>query len=70
MKQQLPLRVKKYLLGPAEKAQIIAEMRAAVRPLPVEAWAMQFHRLPATIVKIATEAGVQFGEVSHDRRGW
>ena len=55
--QKFTLRVKKYLLGPEEKAQIIAGMKAAPG-LSAIAYAQEFKRLPATIVKIAAEAGI------------
>jgi hypothetical protein len=51
------LRVRKDLLGPAEKAQIIAGMKKTPG-LSAVAYAQEFKRLPATIVKIAAEAGI------------
>lgn len=50
-------RLRTDLLGPEEKAEIIAAMRALDRPL--ETWVGQFRRLPATIQKIAAEAGIK-----------
>lgn len=55
--QRLPIRIKKYLLGPAEKAEIIAGMKKTPG-LSALAYAQEFKRLPATIVKIAAEAGI------------
>ena len=55
--QQMSLKIRKDLMGSSEKAKIVAAMR---RQLPKHAWvwAMEFKRLPATIKKIAAEAGV------------
>lgn len=54
----LPLRVRKDLLKPDEKAHIIATMKTG--PLrTVNAWAWEFRRLPATILKFAAEAGIR-----------
>lgn len=58
-----PLRVHKHLLGPEEKQKIIDTMRKEPK-LPPEAFARMFKRLPATIVKIAAEAGI---ELAHGR---
>lgn len=55
--QKFTLRVRKDLLGPAEKAQIIAGMKKTPG-LSAIAYAQEFKRLPATIVKIAAEAGI------------
>lgn len=52
-----PLKIRKDLLGPAEKALILAALRANPNK-HVQAYAQEFKRLPATIVKIAAEAGI------------
>jgi hypothetical protein len=60
---KMGLRVKKTLLGPAEKAQIVSAMRTSPHIRNARSYAMEFKRLPATIVKIAAEAGVY---LAHD----
>lgn len=52
------LNVRKDLLGPAEKAHIVTTMRGYPHPLSSRAWARIFHRLPATIIKIAEANGL------------
>ncbi len=52
-----PLRVRKDLLGAVEKAQILAAIKATPGRAAL-AYAQEFKRLPATIVKIAAEAGI------------
>lgn len=52
-----PLKVKKTLLTADEKADIIAAMRKNPGRTAV-VYAQEFKRLPATIVKIAAEAGI------------
>lgn len=54
---RFPLRIRKDLLGPAEKAQIVASMRANPGN-GIKGFSQEFKRLPATIVKIAAEAGI------------
>lgn len=54
---RFPLRIRKDLLGPAEKAQIVASMRANPGT-GIKGFSQEFKRLPATIVKIASEAGI------------
>lgn len=58
MRLKTALKTHKYLLGPTEKAKIVSIMRASPLVKHAKAWAMEFHRLPETIRKIATEAGV------------
>lgn len=54
----VPLKVRKDLLGPDEKAHILAAIRAQHPQHDSYIWARMFKRLPATIVKIAAEAGI------------
>lgn len=56
-----PPKVRKDLLGPEERAHIVAEMRARTALLPASIWARIFRRLPATIIKIATVEGIKLG---------
>lgn len=53
-----PLKIRKDLLGPDEKAHILAAIRAQHPQHDSFIWARLFKRLPATIVKIAAEAGI------------
>lgn len=57
---QLAVKIHKHLLDPEEKALMVASMKARVGKGQYNAfvWARIFHRLPATVMKIATEAGV------------
>jgi hypothetical protein len=56
------MRTKKTLMTPAEKAHIIASMKALGYPKSVMAWVVEFKRLPATIRKLAAEAQVELRE--------
>lgn len=55
------VKVHKHLLGPEEKARMIASMSAKVGEGQYNAfiWSRIFKRLPATILKIAAEAGIK-----------
>ncbi len=52
-----PGRIKQTLVTPEEKAGMLEAMRAKV--MPARYWAGVFKRLPATVVKFATEAGIK-----------
>lgn len=53
------INLKQGVLTQAEKEHIVREMREAPHKLDSWVWAVQFGRLPATIRKIAAEAGVE-----------
>lgn len=61
MYRMFSLKIRKTLLGPVERAAIVATMKASgVKSARV--WAMQFKRLPATIRKIAGAEGIRVNE--------
>lgn len=53
-----PIKAKKSLVSPEEKASILAAI-ASDPTKNAKFWGQQFKRLPATIVKFATEAGLK-----------
>ena len=56
-----PALVKKSLLTPTEKQAIVEAIRADATK-DARFWSARFRRLPATITRIATEAGLELSK--------
>lgn len=57
--RSVPLKIHKHLLGAEEKVHILRTLKESGSRMDVHHWASVFKRLPATIEKLAKEAGVE-----------